>query len=59
MLQILEYNALSDKARLVSDYGAPFNVIKSYEDNINNSREYFDNYELYIKSKIYSLLKDE
>ena len=59
LLQILEYNALSDKARLVSDYGAPFNVIKSYEDNINNSREYFDNYELYIKSKIDSLLKDE
>lgn len=58
LLQILEYNALSDKARLVSDYGAPFNVIKSYEDNTNNLQDNFDDYELYIKNKIDKLLKD-
>lgn len=59
LLQILEYNALSDKARLVSDYGAPFNVIKSYEDNEENLQKQFDDYELYVKRKIDTLLKDE
>ena len=58
LLQILEYNALSDKARLVSDYGAPFNVIKSYEESTNTLQDEFDNYELYIKSKIDKLLKE-
>lgn len=58
LLQILEYNALSDKARLVSDYGAPFNVIKSYEDNVDNSQSNFDDYELYIKNKIDILLRN-
>lgn len=58
LLQILEYNALSDKARIVSDYGAPFNVIKSYEDNADNSKNNFDEYELYIKNKIDILLKE-
>lgn len=59
LLQILEYNALSDKARLVSDYGAPFNVIKWYEDNTNKSEDRFDDYELYIKNKIDNLLNDK
>jgi hypothetical protein len=59
LLQILEYNALSEKARLVSDYGAPFNVIKSYEDNYDNSQDRFDTYELYMKNKIDDLLKNE
>ena len=58
LLQILEYNALSDKARLVSDYGAPFNVIRSYEDNVDNSQSNFDDYELYIKNKIDTLLNE-
>lgn len=58
LLQILEYNALSDKARLVSDYGAPFNVIKSYEDNADDSQNNLDEYELYIKNKIDILLKE-
>lgn len=58
LLQILEYNALSDKARLVSDYGAPFNVIKSYEDNVDNLEKKFDKYELYIKDKIDKILKN-
>lgn len=59
LLQILEYNALSEKARLVSDYGAPFNVIKSYENNSDNLQDKFDTYELYMKNKIDNLLKNE
>lgn len=59
LLQILEYNALSDKARLVSDYGAPFNVIKSYEENTDNVNNNFDDYEIYMKNKIDNLLKSD
>ena len=59
LLQILEYNALSDKARLVSDYGAPFNVIKSYEENMDNVNNDFDDYEKYMKNKIDNLIKSD
>lgn len=57
-LQILEYNALSDNARLVSDYGAPFNVVKSFEEGKNDIQKEFDEYEKYIRSKVEKLLNN-
>lgn len=57
-LQILEYNALSDNAKLVSDYGAPFNVVQSFEDNKGYMKEYFDEYEIYVRNKVENLLKN-
>ena len=57
-LQILEYNALSDTARLVSDYGSPFNVVKSFEENSENIQKSFDKYEIYIREKVEKILQN-
>lgn len=55
LLKKLEYNALSENARLLSDYGVPFNIVEFYENE--NSQIQFDAYEKYINNKIQYLLK--
>ena len=55
LLRKLEYNALSDKARKVSDYGVPFKLVKYYDTN--NRDVVLDDYETYINNQIESFLK--
>ncbi len=56
LLQRLEYNATNDKARIVSDYGVPFRVVKKYENP--NSKVELDAYEEYVDSQIHRLLAE-
>ena len=53
----LEYNALNENARIISDFGVPFKLIEFYDDENNINKKQFDNYEHYIDEKIVSLLK--
>ncbi len=46
LLMKLEYNAISKKGRLASDYGVPSKIIEYYDnDNKNKIRKTFDGYE--------------
>jgi len=47
LLKKLEYNAITEKGRLASDYGVPTKIIEYYDDEDNKSeiRKTFDNYE--------------
>lgn len=54
LLQKLEHNAFSEKARIVSDYGVPFNVVQYYDGNTNLQ---FDSYEQYINNKVEKIIK--
>ena len=56
LLQKLEYNATDNYARIVSDYGAPFKVVKKYESP--NSNIQLDKYEEYIDKQISGLLSN-
>ncbi|WP_423218117.1 helicase-related protein [Streptococcus equinus] len=55
LLQRLEYNALTESARKLSDYGVPFSLV-SYYDNETGEKT-FDEYEQYIDNSIQKLLK--
>lgn len=55
LLQKLEHNAFSDKARMVSDYGVPFSIVQYYDGDDSVS---FDDYEQYIKDKVDSIIKE-
>lgn len=55
LLQKLEYNALNPKARRLSDFGVPFNIVKFYDDG-GTARKDFDEYEEYIDNSVQSLL---
>ncbi|SEK77362.1 Type III restriction enzyme, res subunit [Streptococcus equinus] len=55
LLQKLEYNALTESARKLSDYGVPFSLV-SYYDNETGEKT-FDEYEQYIDNSIQKLLK--
>lgn len=52
LLQKLEYNALSPKARKVSDYGVPFKLIDCYDSETPYDKGQFDEYEQYIDQEI-------
>lgn len=55
LLQKLEYNALNPKARRLSDFGVPFNIVKYYDDGATAIKD-FDDYEEYIDDSVQSLL---
>ncbi|WP_203269519.1 helicase-related protein [Streptococcus uberis] len=55
LLQRLEYNALTDNGRKLSDYGVPFEIVKFYEGNTLNKN--FDMYEMYIDRLIQKLIE--
>lgn len=55
LLQKLEYNALNPKARRISDFGVPFKVVKYY-DSDGREKKNFDKYEKYVDASIQSLL---
>lgn len=57
LLQKLEYNATTEQAKKVSDYGVPYNILKKYE-NPDASVEY-DAYEDYIDGQVRKLLSKE
>ena len=57
LLQKLEYNATTEKAKKVSDFGAPYNIIRKYE-NPDLIVEY-DAYEKYVDSQVKRLLSKE
>ena len=66
LLTKLEYNAVSQKGRQISDYGVPLKVLSYYElleenENLEASlvKINFDNYENDILTKIEVLLKNE
>ena len=56
LLQKLEYNALSPKARKLSDYGVPFSLIEYYDNRGQNSTKVFDAYEKHIDEQIGRLI---
>ena len=56
LLQKLEYNALSAKARKVSDYGVPFKLIDCY-DSESYDKGQFDAYESYVDQEVSRLLE--
>lgn len=55
ILMKLEYNALTEKGRIASDYGVPQKVIDYYENENRNVS--FDSYEQKIFEKVEKLLK--
>jgi len=57
LLQKLEYNALTPKARRLSDFGVPFRVVSYYDqDDTQHEPKRFDAYEQHIDAQIQSLL---
>ena len=56
LLQKLEYNALNPRARRLSDYGVPFNLVKHYDTDIPSTVKNFDDYEQHIDAAIQRLL---
>ena len=57
LLQKLEYNALSSKARKVSDYGVPFKLIDCYDSKPPYDKGQFDTYEQHIDQEINRLFQ--
>lgn len=55
LLRKLEYNALSDRARKVSDYGVPFKLVKYYDTD--KADIVLDEYEVYINNLIEKFIK--
>ena len=55
LLQKLEYNATNEKAKLVSDYGVPFNIVRKY-DNPGVNVE-LDKYEQHIDMLVKELIE--
>ena len=56
LLQKLEYNAINERAKKVSDYGVPFKIIKKYE-NPYLQMEY-DAYERYVDNQVKRMLNE-
>lgn len=56
LLQKLEYNATSEKAKKVSDYGVPFKIIKKYEDP--SVQVEYDSYEKYVDNQVKRMLNE-
>lgn len=54
LLKKLEYNALNDNARRLSDYGVPFKLVDYYENDLTTKN--FDEYERFIDSQIVDML---
>ena len=54
LISFLEYNCTSQEAKKVSDYGAPFKVIKYIDTKKDDIKRSFDLYE----RKSYELLKE-
>ena len=54
LLQKLEYNATNDFAKIVSDYGVPYNVIAKYENS--GIQVDLDEYERYIDLQVSRLI---
>lgn len=61
LLTKLEYNALSDKGRIASDYGVPSIIVEYYENSQNaaNIKAQFDSYEKVIFDKIDKIIAKE
>ena len=55
LLQRLEYNALTNTGRKLSDYGVPFELVKYYDGVVNTKN--FDLYENYVDTRIQKLLE--
>ena len=55
LLQRLEYNALTDIGRKLSDYGVPFELVKYYDGSVTTKN--FDLYESYVDRRIQKLLE--
>ena len=55
LLQKLEYNALTDIGRQLSDYGVPFELVKYYDGSVTTKN--FDLYESYVDRRIQRLLE--
>ena len=55
LLQRLEYNALTNTGRKLSDFGVPFELVRYYDRVVENKN--FDLYESYVDEKIQNLLK--
>ena len=52
LLQKLEYNALSPKARKVSDFGVPFKLIDCYDSQTEYDKGQFDPYEKRVDEQV-------
>jgi hypothetical protein len=63
LLLKLEYNALTEKGRLASDYGVPHSVLEYYENHGSTSaseiKNNFDNYENRIFNKIEKIISNK
>jgi hypothetical protein len=63
LLLKLEYNALTEKGRLASDYGVPHSVLEYYENPSSTSaseiKNNFDNYENEIFNKIEKIISSK
>lgn len=61
LLLKLEYNALTEKGRLASDYGVPYKVLEFYEDSdfANEIKNGFDNYENKVFNQIERIINNE
>ncbi len=57
LIRKLEYNVLSTKARVLSDYGVPFAVMEYYEKNDSKIQKTFDPYEQHIDNIIQKLFE--
>jgi replicative superfamily II helicase len=58
LLVKLEYNALTEKGRIASDYGVPSNVLEYYEsiDKSKDIKANFDTYEMKIFDRIETII---
>ena len=58
LLTKLEYNALTEKGRIASDFGVPSSIVDYYEstDNADNIKSQFDNYEKAIFEKVEKII---
>lgn len=61
LLTKLEYNAFTEKGRIASDFGVPSSIIDYYEseDNADEIKKSFDNYELNIFKKVERIINEE
>lgn len=57
LLQKLEYNALSPKARKVSDFGVPFKLIDCYDSQTEYDKDQFDPYEKRVDEQVSRLFQ--
>ncbi|MDD4519377.1 MAG: helicase-related protein [Alphaproteobacteria bacterium] len=56
LIKKLEHNALTDRARRLSDFGVPFKLVQFYDDD-SNKEKLFDRYESIIDQEISSLVQ--